>query len=219
MNGAGTMTAVCTGALLKSEFFNFIISSWLHQNTTDNQMQSASTAASNLRKLQWTESADCSWPIDNKKKKINLRHIHTVIDTHTFTEEKGRLIDTYRGEREADSGVGVQYRWNEREKIRGKNEPKIMGHCASTVHTIKHRPGAESLSNYSPINASGMIMVTAQDNYTRPSSEKKRRAGNWIPAVSVRRTWVRVEGWKKLWKKLNLSWDIIYLCNLRLTSI
>lgn len=113
-----------------------------------------------------------------KKKKINLRHIHTVIDTHTFTEEKGRLIDTYRGEREADSGVGVQYRWNEREKIRGKNEPKIMGHCASTVHTIKHRPGAESLSNYSPINASGMIMVTAQDNYTRPSSEKKRRAGN-----------------------------------------
>lgn len=73
--------------------------------------------------------------------------------------------------------MGEQYRWNEKEKIRGKNEPKIMGHCASTVHTIKHRPGAESLSNYSPINASGMITVTAQDNCARPSSEgeKKRK--------------------------------------------
>lgn len=50
-----------------------------------------------------------------------------------------------------------------------------MGHCASTVHTIKHRPGAESLSNYSPINASGMITVTAQDNYARPSSERKKK--------------------------------------------
>lgn len=49
--------------------------------------------------------------------------------------------------------------------MRGK---KIMGHCASTVHTIKHRPGAESLSNYSPINASGMITVAAQDNDARP---------------------------------------------------
>lgn len=48
-----------------------------------------------------------------------------------------------------------------------------MGHCASTVHTIKHRPGAESLSNYSPINASGMITVTAQDNYARPSSQRR----------------------------------------------
>lgn len=50
-----------------------------------------------------------------------------------------------------------------------------MGHCASTVHTIKHRPGAESLSNYSPINASGMIMVIAQYNYARPSSERKKK--------------------------------------------
>lgn len=86
---------------------------------------------------------------------------------------------TWRREREADGGAGEQYRWNEKEKIRGKNEPKIMGHCASTVHTIKHRPGAESLSNYSPINASGMIMVTAKDNYAQPSSEKEgRRASN-----------------------------------------
>lgn len=60
-------------------------------------------------------------------------------------------------------------------KLGEKNEPKIMGHCASTVHTIKHRPGAESLSNYSPINASGMITVTAQDNYAGPSSERRRR--------------------------------------------
>lgn len=52
-----------------------------------------------------------------------------------------------------------------------KDEPKIMGHCASTVHTIKHCPGAESLCNYSPINASGVIMVTAQDNCAQPSSE------------------------------------------------
>lgn len=58
----------------------------------------------------------------------------------------------------------------EGKKIRGKNEPKIMGHCASTVHTIKLRPGAESLSNYSPINASAMITVRAQDNYSRPGS-------------------------------------------------
>ena len=50
-----------------------------------------------------------------------------------------------------------------------------MGHCASTVHTIKHRPGAESLSNYSPINASGMITVTAKDKYARPRSERKRK--------------------------------------------
>lgn len=71
--------------------------------------------------------------------------------------------------------MGEQYRWNEKEKIRGKNEPKIMGHCASTVHTIKHRPGAESLSNYSPINASGMITVTAQDNCTRHSSEGEKK--------------------------------------------
>lgn len=55
----------------------------------------------------------------------------------------------------------MQYGWNERGN-------KITGHCASTVHTIKHRPGAESLSNYSPINASGMITVTAQDNDARP---------------------------------------------------
>lgn len=67
----------------------------------------------------------------------------------------------------------MQYRWNEREK-------KIMGHCASTVHTIKHRPGAESLSNYSPINASGMITVTAQDNDARPRTGrgKEKRADN-----------------------------------------
>lgn len=51
---------------------------------------------------------------------------------------------------------------------------KIMGHCASTVHTIKHRPGAESLSNYSPINAGGTTMVTAQDNYARPRSGRKK---------------------------------------------
>lgn len=85
------------------------------------------------------------------------------------------VTHTHRRERQADRGVGQQYSWNEREKIRGKNEPKIMGHCASTVHTIKHRPGAESLSNYSPINASGMITVTAQDNYARPSSERKKK--------------------------------------------
>ncbi len=60
-------------------------------------------------------------------------------------------------------------------KIRGKNEPKIMGHCAITVHTIKHRPGAESLSNYSPINTSSMIMVTAQDNYARPCLERGKK--------------------------------------------
>lgn len=82
---------------------------------------------------------------------------------------------THRRERDADVGVGEQYRWNEKEKIRGKNEPKIMGHCASTVHTIKHRPGAESLSNYSPINASAMITVTAKDNYARLSSEREKK--------------------------------------------
>lgn len=53
-----------------------------------------------------------------------------------------------------------------------------MGHCASTVHTIKHRPGAESLSNYSPINASGMIMVIAQYNYASPSSERRKKKKN-----------------------------------------
>lgn len=54
-----------------------------------------------------------------------------------------------------------------------KRTKKIIGHCASTVHTIKHRPGAESLCNYSPINASGMIMVSAQDNYAKPGSGEK----------------------------------------------
>lgn len=82
---------------------------------------------------------------------------------------------THRREKEADRGVGEQYRWNEKEKIRGKNEPKIMGHCASTVHTIKHRPGAESLSNYSPINASGMITVTAQDNCVDPVQKEEKK--------------------------------------------
>lgn len=55
-----------------------------------------------------------------------------------------------------------------------KNEPRIMGHCASTVHTIKHRPGAESLGNYRPINASGVITVRARDNDARPGSLKKK---------------------------------------------
>lgn len=57
---------------------------------------------------------------------------------------------------------------------------KITGHCASTVHTIKHRPGAESPSNYSPINASGVITVPAQDNDARPRTgrRKAKRADN-----------------------------------------
>lgn len=55
-----------------------------------------------------------------------------------------------------------------------RGEKKITGHCASTVHTIKHRPGAESLSNYSPINASGMITVTAQDNDARPRIGRRK---------------------------------------------
>lgn len=53
-------------------------------------------------------------------------------------------------------------------KKKKKNEPKIRGHCAGTVHTIKHRPGAESLGNYSPINASGVITAAAQDDCTGP---------------------------------------------------
>lgn len=52
-----------------------------------------------------------------------------------------------------------------------------MGHCASTVHTIKHHPGAESLSNYRPIKASGMITGTAQDNDAGPSSGGKNTVG------------------------------------------
>lgn len=57
---------------------------------------------------------------------------------------------------------------------------KITGHCASTVHTIKHRPGAESPGNYSPINASGVITVPAQDNDAGPEQggEKRKRADN-----------------------------------------
>lgn len=78
------------------------------------------------------------------------------------------------------------YGWNVKEEISGGRsggvgvEPKIMGHCASTVHTIKHRPGAESLCNYSPINAGGMIAVRAKDKYAKPSSvgEEGRTGGN-----------------------------------------
>lgn len=87
--------------------------------------------------------------------KVKQLNVHTLTYVRTPSEEKGRLMEVW------ESGAdGMR-----REKTWGgeKNEPKIMGHCASTVHTIKHRPGAESLSNYSPINASGMITVTAKD--------------------------------------------------------
>lgn len=122
-------------------------------------------------------------------------------------------------ERESNRGVREQYRWNEREKIRGKNEPKIMGHCASTVHTIKHRPGAESLGNYSPINTGGMIMVTAQDCCARPSSVRKKEE---LVIEFLLYLWAEHEWeWRHVRRnKTDSIWThIIYLCYLLPTFI
>lgn len=93
-----------------------------------------------------------------------------------------------------------------------------MGHCASTVHTIKHRPGAESLSNYSPINASGMITVTAQDNYARPSSERRREKKEEELVIEFLLYLREEHGWEwKAVRKYESRWMWAETCSLSIS--
>lgn len=53
------------------------------------------------------------------------------------------------------------------------------------------------------------LRITTRGPVQKGGGKKGRRAGNWILAVSERRTRVRVEGCEKVWKPLNVSRDLL----------
>lgn len=144
-------------------------------------MQRPSTATCNSRKLEWTGSADPNWPTEGKKKPQKNQlgaQTHTYNDSHR--ERKRRLIVVHEcnidGMREKKLG----------EKMNQKLWVIVPAQCTqlSIVQVLR---ASAITAQLMPV---AWLWLQLRITTLGPV-QKKRRAVNWIPAVSVRRTWVR----------------------------
>lgn len=172
-----------------------------------NQMQSSSTAASHLRQLEWTKSADSNWPVG--KNCDNLKaHTCSYAHTNTHTEEKGRLIEVSESNTDGMRGKKLG------EKMNQKLWVIVPAQCTqlSIVQVLRASAITAQLMPVAWLRL--QLRITTLGPVQK---EKKWRAGNsWCICEETMSECGRL---KKVWKRQNLSWDIIYLCYLWLTSI
>lgn len=97
-------------------------------------------------------------------------------------------VGAHTSEREPDGGVGVQYRWKERGK---KLRVIVPAQCTqlSIVQVLRASAITAQLMPVAWLRLQLRITTLGLEQ----GGEKRKRADNWIPAVSVRKTWRRKE--------------------------
>lgn len=139
-------------------------------------------------KLKWTQSVDSKWTVSEDC--INLRCTHMV----THTEEKGRLIEVW------ESNTDGMRRKKLEEKMNQKLWVIVPAQCTQLSIVQVPRASAITAQLMPVVWLRLQLRITALDPVQKEEKKKKkgRRAGNWIPAASEKRTRVRVANCRKV---------------------